>query len=1103
MSKFATKVAAGILTATTVVSLSGFGSFAGVASAQTMDVATLLAQIQALQAQLLALQGGGSMAMTSSCGFTRDLTVGARGTDVTCLQNALIAAGHLGAGYNTGYFGALTKAAVMKWQAAAGVTPVAGYFGPKSRAAFAAAMPATPTTPTTPTTPNPVVNPTTSLWVAAAAGSPTGSAIAGAGQINVGRFSFTAPATMGVTVSGMTFQKVGVVSDSNISNLYLADVATGAVVAQFQSLTSGVATFSGLALNVAAGQTWWGELRADISTSATSGNTLAFDLSGVTTVGNVSVAGLPVKGNLLTVTSVSNPAIATLSLTANAVGSTIDAGTNSVLVSSWTANVTNSAVNLRNLQFSFVGSANPGDIRNLRLMINGTQVATLPTAANETVFSIAGSPIQLKTGQSTIEIFADVAGSPNRTFTFSLLQPYKVNAVDTQYGAGITASITSTNQTTITINTGSVTVQVASDSPSQPVPGGASAVTVAKFTIYAAGEPVKVKFLDGMFTVDDTDYATAAGVTDDLSNVRLIDDVGGQIGNSISTIADGAASGQCTLATSSATCHFGSSSSPINYIVPANTTRVISLVADIGSSANIGTISGSLPSMTSNLEGQTSYQAASSGTASGATRQVNTTPLTVAANATLVAPTYIAGSTQAKIASFVLTASSAQAARVSSLTFDKDTSTSFDMQNMVVKVGSTQFGTTRSTIGDSETSLAFSNSNPIVVNAGSSVTVDVFADILTTTGSGPAISHPSVIDLTGWSAIGATSGSSISFPGAATGQSIAISTGPALGLTLGSSVAARYMVMGSTGNTLVNFSFTNDNVDDIRITDITVSDTISSGSDGVASFQNLEIYDGSTKLAGPLSMTSAGSGASGTVAFSLTNPLVIAKNASKSVTLKGDVATFSSGGAVSNSSHIFKINANGDLIVKSVGSPTATVTVSGAPITGNSHTVYRTNLSLSSAVMGAASNRTRKANDDVAKMTFGADSAYKAVVGTVTLKFTGAAVTSGGTAFAVDLIDDATGSAWKSTSSVNCTPGQGNSCSVTFNPTSAEVAAGGTEVVRVRVNSASFTNGASATDALSISVQSAGDLRWNDGTTSNISFESRLAPFTVADVSYE
>ena len=36
----------------------------------------------------------------------------------------------------TGYFGALTKAGVIAWQTAKGVTPAAGYLGSKSRAAF-------------------------------------------------------------------------------------------------------------------------------------------------------------------------------------------------------------------------------------------------------------------------------------------------------------------------------------------------------------------------------------------------------------------------------------------------------------------------------------------------------------------------------------------------------------------------------------------------------------------------------------------------------------------------------------------------------------------------------------------------------------------------------------------------------------------------------------------------------------------------------------------------------------------------------------------------------------------------------------------------------
>jgi len=46
--------------------------------------------------------------------FTRDLTIGSQGSDVTGLQNFLISKSYLGSGYNTGYFGSLTQKALIK-----------------------------------------------------------------------------------------------------------------------------------------------------------------------------------------------------------------------------------------------------------------------------------------------------------------------------------------------------------------------------------------------------------------------------------------------------------------------------------------------------------------------------------------------------------------------------------------------------------------------------------------------------------------------------------------------------------------------------------------------------------------------------------------------------------------------------------------------------------------------------------------------------------------------------------------------------------------------------------------------------------------------------
>lgn len=73
-------------------------------------------------------------AQTSSYTFTRDLTIGATGADVTALQTWLIAKGYSIPAGATGYFGAQTAAAVAAFQKANMITPAAGYFGPITRA---------------------------------------------------------------------------------------------------------------------------------------------------------------------------------------------------------------------------------------------------------------------------------------------------------------------------------------------------------------------------------------------------------------------------------------------------------------------------------------------------------------------------------------------------------------------------------------------------------------------------------------------------------------------------------------------------------------------------------------------------------------------------------------------------------------------------------------------------------------------------------------------------------------------------------------------------------------------------------------------------------
>jgi hypothetical protein len=125
-----------------VLGLSMVLGFASTASAQT--TADLTAQINALLAQIATLQAqlnGGASTGGASTTFTSDLTVGSTGAQVTALQQWLAAKGFLTmpAGTAYGYFGNLTKMALAKYQASAGIMPASGYFGPITRAKVNAA----------------------------------------------------------------------------------------------------------------------------------------------------------------------------------------------------------------------------------------------------------------------------------------------------------------------------------------------------------------------------------------------------------------------------------------------------------------------------------------------------------------------------------------------------------------------------------------------------------------------------------------------------------------------------------------------------------------------------------------------------------------------------------------------------------------------------------------------------------------------------------------------------------------------------------------------------------------------------------------------------
>lgn len=126
----------------------------GLSATQIQSILNVLASFDADASVIAkvkaALEGTvvtGSVTSAAVSVFTSDLELGSLGSEVKALQEYLNANGYTIAsngpgspGNETTTFGALTKAALIKFQKAKGIAPAAGYFGPKTRAAIGSGL---------------------------------------------------------------------------------------------------------------------------------------------------------------------------------------------------------------------------------------------------------------------------------------------------------------------------------------------------------------------------------------------------------------------------------------------------------------------------------------------------------------------------------------------------------------------------------------------------------------------------------------------------------------------------------------------------------------------------------------------------------------------------------------------------------------------------------------------------------------------------------------------------------------------------------------------------------------------------------------------------
>ncbi|MFO0743469.1 MAG: peptidoglycan-binding protein [Candidatus Paceibacterota bacterium] len=453
--------------------------------------------------------------------FTQNMKLGSSGAQVLQLQKTLNAAGYTistsgvgSAGMETTYFGAKTKAAVIKYQAANNIIQTGNVFA-LTRAALNANC-----TATTPTTPG---NTTTSgaVSVALASVQPNNVLVAGSVNAALANLSFNGNGT----VSSVKLQRLGVSNSDTLTNVYLYDTASGARLTDGASvLTDGTVSFNnGYGLFTVSGSKGI-TVRADIATSSngysTSGQSVGFALVGYTTVGNPAAVVSGVNGPALPIGSAS---VVSANITAtSSVASQVDAGRQNVVFWSGTVNTTKDSY-MSGALFSFTGSAPYSVFANVKLYVDGVQVGNAGMIDANGKLSFAGSNF-IKAGNHDISLRGDVVGGAGRNYyvrlensglSFEDANIRGVYGAITTFGVNFSTSLVQTG--TVTINSCSSTNCAVFTSDSSfsgvKVVSGATQQTIGKFTLKAIGETLKLD--SGNLKV------TGATNTGDIRNVSV------------------------------------------------------------------------------------------------------------------------------------------------------------------------------------------------------------------------------------------------------------------------------------------------------------------------------------------------------------------------------------------------------------------------------------------------------------------------------------------------------------------------------------------------------------------------------------------------------
>jgi hypothetical protein len=340
--------------------------------------------------------------------------------------------------------------------------------------------------------------------------APATTLIYGQALANLATFNFTAANDGEVKVTSVKLKRNGVSADALLSAVYLYDGTNR--LTDNATVSSNYITFnspSGL-FTVAAGMTKQITVKSNIgaSTEGSQVGVMIENASHISSTGAVVSGSFPVSGNLM---SVSSATLATVAMNATTypTTSTIDAGQSEIAVWKNIVSVGTREVNLERITLRQIGSINYNDITNLKFFVDGVQKgSTLQLGSdNYITFDFSSAPVMLNTGSRTLEVRGDIVNGSSKNYSFSLQRATDLAIQDDQYGAYVTATALPATTGTMSINSGSLTVNKTSDSATGNVTKDGSGVSLAKYEFKAYGESVKVEYLRVAVVESDGDTA--------------------------------------------------------------------------------------------------------------------------------------------------------------------------------------------------------------------------------------------------------------------------------------------------------------------------------------------------------------------------------------------------------------------------------------------------------------------------------------------------------------------------------------------------------------------------------------------------------------------